>query len=506
LWKNRFINKPTNIPIVYLKRILRGSVYYFIGAVIANAVAYLIRLYLLHNLSVNEFGLFYAVFNFIAIFLVFRNMGLTGALTKYIAEYEAKGEKGKIKSAIVATVSIQMAGSLLLAGILWLLAPSLATNLFKDPQALMVLRVLVFYIPLTVFYYVLLGFFRGFQKTHILASLESIKSIVMLIFIVLFASLGLGIFAPVWAYLLVYVVLVILFVYPLLKTYNIFSNHILDFKGVAVAMVAFGFPSLLSSFGSRFISYFDTLMLTYFSTLEQVGIYNIVLPTALVFMMLSGAVGAIFMPLISELWAKNKKKKITEALDLLYKYIFLVGFPIILSVFVFSDVFIRMFFGQEFLSGDIAFKILLVGALFNILASLNHQYLGGIGKPKKVMKIMLIATGVNIMMNLVLIPTLGITGAAIATSASYLCMLVISMSIIKRTIKIRLPIRSWLVTLVSSAVFLSVVYLLKYLLDVNVWLKSGIALSAGYATYLLITYLFKEVDIDQIKMLLGQLF
>ena len=59
----------------------------FITIIIGSFLAYLIRIILARNLSIEGYGLFYAVFTFIVFFSLFKDIGLRNAGVKFIAEY-----------------------------------------------------------------------------------------------------------------------------------------------------------------------------------------------------------------------------------------------------------------------------------------------------------------------------------------------------------------------------------------------------------------------------------
>jgi O-antigen/teichoic acid export membrane protein len=84
----------------YKRQLLTGSIFYFIASVFAAIVAYFTKLVLVNYLSVEDYGLFFAVFTFVLFFSVFRSLGLNSGLARFIAEYNIKGKNSDIKSII----------------------------------------------------------------------------------------------------------------------------------------------------------------------------------------------------------------------------------------------------------------------------------------------------------------------------------------------------------------------------------------------------------------------
>lgn len=483
----------------YTKKLVSGSLFVFSMSVLAAFIAYFTRIILARSLTPSEYGLFYAVFAFVSFFLFFRDLGLNQALARYIPEFRVKHKYNAIKTAIASVFLWQLLSSLVFGSLLFIFSSFLAKDYFKDASAALILKIFIIYILFSMLVMFLQSIFQGFQKIKLYSVGEPLRNILMLLLVILFLSLGLGVFAPVYAFALSWVLIFVLLVSFFARTFNVLRYKIKEFKNITRIMFAFGFPVMLTAIGAKLIARIDTLMLTYFTTLDQVGIYNVVLPTAMLFLFFSDSISAVAFPIISELWAKNDMEKLAEWLKLIYKYSFVFVAPALLAVFAFSDLFIRLFFGEAYVPGATALRILLIGALFFIMARFNHVTLSGIGKPAIVTKIILSAAAANFVLNLILIPLFGIGGAAAATAASYLLVLFLSVHATKKFIDVNVPAAAWLKTLASSLAFLFVIILLKNILAMNKWAELVISVAAAGIVYLILIYLLGLIDIGEIK-------
>ena len=160
-----------------------------------------------------------------------------------------------------------------------------------------------------------------------------------------------------------------------------------------------------------------------------------------------------------------------------------------------------MFFGESYLAGVLPFKILLVGVLFYTLAQVNNSVISGIGKPKVVTKIIFLVAALNIILNLLLIPTYKLTGAATATAISYIVALILSIKQMIKFVSLKVPWMTWFKTFVSSMVFVFVVINIKSFLSMNVWFELVITLAFSLAIYVVLILLSKTVDINEVKEL-----
>jgi len=137
--------------------------------------------------------------------------------------------------------------------------------------------------------------------------------------------------------------------------------------------------------------------------------------------------------------------------------------------------------------------------MFYLIAQTSFSVLSGIGKPGTVAKITLVGAVLNIVMNITLIPLYGITGAAIATSVSYVVMAFSSTIILRKYVKITLPIFHWLKTIFISALMLGLLYWLKDIIVLDIYPKVAIIVVISGIFYIAASYLMKQIDSKEIK-------
>jgi len=264
-------------------------------------------------------------------------------------------------------------------------------------------------------------------------------------------------------------------------------------------MFLFGLPVLFTGIGGKVIGYLDTLILTYFGTLEQVGVYNAILPSAMLFLFVGTSLSAVVFPMTSELFAKKDFKRLTAGINLLHKYTFLFMSTMILALFSFAKLFITLSFGLKFNVGTVSFQILLVGVLFYIIAGINNNMISGIGKPKVVTITIVIAALINVTLNVILIPIYGIIGAAIATSVSYFIVFIISTIFLNRILGMKSRIMEWIKLSLLAIMFLFFINFLKDVLTFGLWANVILSITMAGTLYLLLAWLFKVWSLKELK-------
>lgn len=483
----------------YTKKAVTGAGINLVMGLGAAAIAYITRIVLARNLGPTDYGLFSSVLTFVMFFLFFRDLGLGQALIKHIVEFKVNHGYNEIKTAIQSVVLTQLLSSILFSLLFLMLSNYLSIHYFKDPRASFLLWCFVIYTISSIFFIVLKGIFNGFQRIFLFSSIEFVKDLLILLLILLFFKLGYGLLSPALAYALISILLFLIYVRSAAKVSHFFKSKTISMKKIFKKIILFGLPLFAVEVSGTIIGYIDTLMLTYFKPLSEVGIYNVVLPSALILLFLGRAVTSIAFPMSAELWAKRDFKRLSAGLRLIYNYSFVFLIPIIFTLFVFSDYFITLFFGSEYVSGGIAFKILLIGMMLFIVAMVNNNITSAIGYPKLVARIIIIAAVVNTVLNLILIPYFSIVGAAASTTISYALILVVSFFHIKKYVTVKIPIIYWLKQALAAIVFIGVMIYIKNSFGGISMLILIYSVIAALLVYVLLIYLLGAVNFKEIK-------
>jgi len=151
---------------------------------------------------------------------------------------------------------------------------------------------------------------------------------------------------------------------------------------------------------------------------ESVGLFRVAQRGAMLIPFGLYSVNVALGPMVAELFAKGKRGRLQEVIN---KGIFsTVAFalPMTLLLIGAGNWLIPIIYGKEYSSAYIILVILSVGQLVNACAGSVGVISNMVGLERYVTRGSIIASICNIFLNLFLIPSLGILGAAIATIAS----------------------------------------------------------------------------------------
>ncbi len=489
----------------YTSRITRGFTFFFASLIGSAALAYFIRAFLARKLSLHDFGLFFAVYSFVVFFSFFRDLGLGNSLAKHIPEFLVKKDNKKIKSSIVISFMLQMISAIVFIAILFILSDLLAANYFKDPQSALILKLMSIMYVLLVFDDMLKKIFLGFQKIAFVSSIEFGKNLLFFVITVILFSLGLGIYSPVYGYLASGPIIFLIMFPVFLNWFPFFKYAASITKHLTKKLVLFGIPTVMIGLGDKIISYMDILILTYFVSLEDVGVYNAVVPTAILFLFVSRALAQVLYPFSSELWAKKEKKRLADMVSSTQKFSFIILVPFVLLLVSFPELFLKTLFGGSFIAGKDALRVILIGVLFYSIAKINFSVLAASGHPGKVTKILGTASVINIIANLILIPRFGLIGAALGTSISYIVCLIMSDISIRNKMDARLPMLDLFKSALAGLVMTVFVLFLKSFSLVNPLVDAMLFCTLALAAYLLLIFLFRATSIKEIMNIFNHL-
>jgi O-antigen/teichoic acid export membrane protein len=169
----------------------------------------------------------------------------------------------------------------------------------------------------------------------------------------------------------------------------------------------------------------DILMLGFFVSDAEIGIYRITVRIATLVAFALTAVNAAFGPNISSLFAKQNFVELQLNASKAALASLALALPCFL-IFAFAGYWVLLLFGQEFTQGTEQLTVLAFGQLVSALAGSVGLLLMMTQHAKKAANSLLLSVVVNIGLNLLLIPLYGALGAAIATSTSMILLNIVN--------------------------------------------------------------------------------
>jgi stage V sporulation protein B len=147
-----------------MSKFLKGTFILLIAGLITRVLGFIYRIVLARSIGEEGVGLYMMAYPTFILLVTIVQLGLPVAISKNIAEAEAKKDYGEIKKILVVSLSITISLSLILTPALLLLAPLLSTTLFTDERTLYPLMAIIPAVPIIAISSVLRGYFQGRQN------------------------------------------------------------------------------------------------------------------------------------------------------------------------------------------------------------------------------------------------------------------------------------------------------------------------------------------------------
>lgn len=180
--------------------------------------------------------------------------------------------------------------------------------------------------------------------------------------------------------------------------------------------LSYGLKSYLANM-ITFLNYrLDTYLIKALNkSTASVGQYGVAVTLAELVWVFSSAISSVMFPYVTSIESDEEKSKVTSTT---FKIVMIFTLSAIMILLLCSNL-IGKIYGPKFYGSIAPFRVLLIGIFSLSLGKILANDIAARGKPEINALSNLIGLVVNVIFNIILIPKLGIVGAAVATSISY---------------------------------------------------------------------------------------
>ena len=376
------------------------------------AVTYALQVFLARWMGATQYGVYDYVIS-IATFLGFLAcLGLPNSILRFIPEYSVKEDWGKLRGIVWGSWRYVFISSMSIAVIA--IAISIGWSKHRPQAALFSFLLGMGTIPLWALIRHQREMARGIKRM-ILAYFPSMVMFPLLVIIGGFYSNRNLSSSKAIAIALLGLTLVLIFQLWFFKqqmpkqcatTEPIYTPR----EWFAVAL-----PLLLNDGAIVILSQTDIIMTGTILDPFSVGIYSAAFKTASGVSFLLAAVNAIAAPMFATFHAQKDHEGLQQLTATVARWLFYPSLAFALLLIVFAERVLGLF-GSEFTAARWSMTILILGQLVNVGAGSVGYLMQMTGHHQKCAYVLGCSAVLNLILNSILIPTLGIMGAAIATS------------------------------------------------------------------------------------------
>ena len=489
-------------------KLVRGSLIIFIGNIIFRIGGYIYRFLMAILLGPTMYGVLGITLPFQGIFQTLSAGGLPPAIAKYVAEYEAVGEKDMARQTIYTSLKIMVFLGLFFGVLMiFIVAPWLAYDYLGKPYTLVPLQIVGLITPFSVIVGAFRGAFQGVYKMEYIVYTRAVEQLGMILFATAFVLMGFSTVGALWG-------TVLGFAFASLSAIYIFKYHMgnlipkasedfvftrRDELKLATTLVKFSIPVIITAIAEMLIYNICTIVMGKFLTVEDVGFFAAADPIARLPLMISISVATTILPASSEAFKLKDVNALQKYVSEAYKYSLLFVVPMCVGLALFAEPTLRVLYFKNpaYVAGATALAILSLGMTFYSIFAISTSVIQGIGNPRIPMYILIGGAVVTGILNWWMVPTLGIAGGALATSIACFLMMVPCVFIVFRLTKTKAPTMAVFKVFAASAIMGAFAYLIP---KTTLYLFPGIfACMIVYFFALILVKFFEKDDIETLR-------
>lgn len=461
-----------------VRKIARNTLFLIASQIISYIIAFFYMIYIARYLGANGFGTLSFAIAFTGIFSILADLGLNTLTVREIARN--KSLTGKYFSNVVLMKIIL---AVLTFGLI-----AIVINLLGYPnEVIYVVYFVALYSILTTFYGIFNSIFQAYEELEYQSVGQVFNNSLLFVGVLIGIYYGFNVLGFAFIFFissiisLIYIFLIYIWKFPHYKMYINWNF----WKSTIKEALPFG----LTGISGMLYTYIDSVMLSLFQGNEVVGWYNAAYRLILALLYIPNTINTTLFPSMSQfhISSQDSLNLITEKY---FKLMVITGIPLGAAVTILADDIIIFIFGYEYLQSIIALQILIWTTVFTFIGAAFIRSLEATNRQLIVTKISAVCVGVNILLNLILIPKISYVGASISTVVTEIILVG---SAIKIGYKFGFGISAKTVKDILLKVTFSTVVmglLIIYFKVLNLLILVPLAILA----YFLVLYLIKGID------------
>ena len=382
-------------------------------------------------MGTEQYGIYSLSFFIIPIMVIIAGLGIPSVLGRLIPRYETQGA---VRWFLKRTYTLTIALSVAVAAVIVLNPGFFSSLLYGDPAHYKVVTLAALCIPLMLVFRNVSSTFLGLRLFRASSVFEFVQVVVYAVLgtviVLIFRSATSGIFS----YGVSFIIGLALFV-PVLARYLVEREPLhraLDEKDFHRRLLKFSIWLMVAPILGQVFHYVDRLSIQRLMSSSDQGIYSAAAAIAQMISAVGLAVNNVIYPHLSVAWEQNRRQEALAHLDLAIRITALALIVLGLLVVLLGDFIVDLLLGEAYAEGARVLPFLVVFYLlsmsmwlFGVFTTLiERTYITTIG--------LIIALPVNVALNLMLIPGMGIVGAAVATMLSHFLMWLIVVLMCRR--------------------------------------------------------------------------
>lgn len=364
-------------------------------------------------LGADEFGLYSLGLTIANVGVLFAGFGLNSGMTRFLGEYLGKKDFSKAKGIVIGGFKITLLLSILFAVVITSFRKWISVDVLNEPRLIPIIPWFSIVLILLAISNLIGGVFQGLKKPSVYFFFKEISGRLLRVgtFVLLYL-LGIRLLGVVLATVISLSLMLPFLIFYLYRYANFIFDKSITTEKNNKKLLGYSSNMLFVSFTYFLMGQVNRLILGAFLDSTSVGLYTISDTVAGLSMFFLASFNSIFAPIIAELYHSGDLDTLSKMYSNITRWIVSLTIPITLWLIIFSKD-ILIVFGKDYLSAKYALMMLAIGQFINATTGSCGLMLSMTKFQKYEMINGVMVAGLNIFLNILLIPKLGIIGSAI---------------------------------------------------------------------------------------------
>lgn len=441
------------------------------------------------SFSTAEYGIWAQVLTTISLLPNIANLGLPYTMVRFLS---SEHDKNKFKQSFYPMITTTTISTLIICGLCLVFSGPIADGLFDGN--LKILRITIFISFFACINLMLITYYRTVQKMKRYSLYLILQSYIGVFVCIYLTMHHYSLDTVVWGYFTGY------FAVFLMMSVNITRYLGFGFKfDTLKEELKFSLPTVPSNVSSWVVDSSDKYVISIILGSAAVGWYSPGYSLGSILLMFLSPFAVILPAVLPEYYENGGMKQVNNFLKYSMKYYLLLTIPAAVGLSVLSKSLLLSITTFDIANhGYIITPFVAIGAIFMGLYGITNNILILEKNTGVLGKLWIFVSVFNVVLNIIIIPYMGILGAAIATLISYAFAYIFTAIISKRYMDLPFEHKSTIKIIVAAMIMGFVVYLINPIGIVNIILVSIL----GAAIYFALIFAFKTIskkEIDLIK-------
>ncbi|WP_042354943.1 stage V sporulation protein B [Bacillus rubiinfantis] len=447
-----------------MSKFIKGTFILLAAGLVTRVLGFIYRIVLARSIGEEGVGLYMMAYPTFILVVTLVQLGLPVAISKNVAEAEAKGNFAEIKKILVVSLAITISLAVILTPLLILLAPLLSSTLFTDQRTFYPLIAITPAIPIIAVSSVLRGYFQGRQNMQPSAISQILEQVIRitLIAVVTKAFLPYGIEYAAAAAMAASVLGELVSLIYLLTTFKLkkhfrlrknFFTFVQSGKSTFNNLMSIALPTM----GSRMIGsvswFFEPIVVAHSlaiagviavdATKQYGALTGYAMPLLMLPSFITFSLATSLVPAISEANSRNHYKLIQYRLEQALRFVFLSGGLAVVILYVLAEPLMELMYGST--KGSSFIRLMAPFFIIYYFQGPLQAVLQALNLARAAMINSLIGAAVKTAVIFVLAsqPPFGITGAALGIMVGFVLVTFLHLATVFKKVSFTIHVRDY---------------------------------------------------------------